>query len=49
MVSFFEEIFKGVVQFLQHIYQHIRCHSKCCKESECDCDCANGGNSVKSD
>jgi hypothetical protein len=28
MVSFFEEIFKSLVQLLQHIYKHIRCHSE---------------------
>ena len=41
MVLFFEEILKSLIQFFQHLYHHIRCHSKCCEENECDCDCDN--------
>ena len=37
MYAFIEKILKDILDFFNNIFGHMKCHSKCCEKSECDC------------
>ena len=40
MASFMEtieKIIKDILDFFVRIFNHMKCHSKCCEKYECDC------------